>query len=151
MRNWFDLAKAESEKSDFPRIHIGAVVIYKGRPLAYGHNSLKTHPQQKIWNRYRGPVFTGKDIPVPTIHAEMQCLVRIRKLGIPTTHVQLYIYRQKANGQLGMCRPCAGCMAAIREAGIRDIYYTTDYGYAHEVIVESSVSQKGGCYGSYEL
>jgi len=31
-----------------------------------------------------------------------------------------------------MARPCAGCMAAIRKFGIKNVYYTTDMGYAYE-------------------
>jgi hypothetical protein len=31
-----------------------------------------------------------------------------------------------------MSRPCAACMRAMRDRGIRDFYYTTDAGYAHE-------------------
>ena len=31
-----------------------------------------------------------------------------------------------------MARPCPSCMAAIRDLGIRDIYYTTNDGYVCE-------------------
>ena len=32
----------------------------------------------------------------------------------------------------GIARPCPSCMAAIRDIGIRDVYYTTDDGFAYE-------------------
>lgn len=31
-----------------------------------------------------------------------------------------------------MARPCPACMSAIKELGIKNIYYTTDNGYAYE-------------------
>ena len=31
-----------------------------------------------------------------------------------------------------MGRPCESCMAAIKDFGIRDIYYTTNDGFVHE-------------------
>ena len=31
-------------------------------------------------------------------------------------------------------RPCPSCMAAIKDLGIKDIYYTTNDGFAHEKI-----------------
>ena len=32
----------------------------------------------------------------------------------------------------GMARPCASCMQAIKDLGIREIYYTTNDGYSYE-------------------
>lgn len=31
-----------------------------------------------------------------------------------------------------MARPCLSCMAAIKDIGIKDIYYTTNDGYSYE-------------------
>ena len=31
-----------------------------------------------------------------------------------------------------MARPCNACLAAIKDLGIRNIYYTTDDGFVHE-------------------
>ncbi len=45
--------------------------------------------------------------------------------------IYIYIYISYTNG-LGMARPCPACMAAIKELGIKNIYYTTDNGYAYE-------------------
>ena len=36
-----------------------------------------------------------------------------------------------------MSRPCPSCMAAIKDLGIRNIYYTTDDGFSHEIIKEN--------------
>ena len=31
-----------------------------------------------------------------------------------------------------MARPCPSCMAAIKDLGIKNIYYTTNDGYSYE-------------------
>lgn len=41
-------------------------------------------------------------------------------------------YRIRKDQPFGLARPCSSCMAAIRDLGIRDIYYTTNDGYAYE-------------------
>ena len=46
--------------------------------------------------------------------------------------VKLYVYRIRKDQPYGLSRPCPSCMAAIRDIGIKDIYYTTDNGYAYE-------------------
>ena len=44
-----------------------------------------------------------------------------------------------------MARPCPACMAAIKDFGIKNIYYTTDDGMAYE-----NVSQLEAEYGYSE-
>ena len=43
-----------------------------------------------------------------------------------------YIYGIRKDQPCGMADPCPSCMAAIRDLGIRDIYYTTNDGYVYE-------------------
>lgn len=40
----------------------------------------------------------------------------------------------RKNQPYGMSRPCPSCMAAIKDLGIRNIYYTTNDGYIYERI-----------------
>jgi tRNA(Arg) A34 adenosine deaminase TadA len=44
----------------------------------------------------------------------------------------LYVYRIRKTKEFGMARPCPSCMQAIKDFGIRTIFYTTDDGYAEE-------------------
>ena len=41
-------------------------------------------------------------------------------------------YRKRKSAKYGMCRPCPSCMAAIKDLGIKHIYYTTDDGLVYE-------------------
>lgn len=73
---------------------------------------------------------------LPKLHAEISCINQIKHLHINFSNVKLYIYRIRKEKDMphGMSRPCPSCMAAIKDIGIRHIYYTTDLGYAYEQI-----------------
>jgi hypothetical protein len=39
--------------------------------------------------------------------------------------VDLIVFRVLKNGNLGMAKPCSGCLPLIKKANIRYVYYTT--------------------------
>ena len=130
---YFDKAKQIAEISDFKKVHIGCVAIYKGNIVGIGCNTNKTHPAQKYYNKYRRP--DGEDISMvamPKLHAEINCLNQLKHMNVNFSKVKLYIYRMRNDRPYGMARPCPSCMAAIRDLGIRDIYYTTNDGFVHK-------------------
>ena len=127
--SYFRSAKMISLSSDYPRIHIGCVVVNKHNIVSTGCNSCtKTHKLQAELNRKR---FNSDSLGM--MHAEVAALLPlINKTDL--TNATLYIYRENCNGELAMCRPCKSCMSLIRELGIRKIFYTTDSGFAEEFI-----------------
>lgn len=118
--------------SDFKRVHIGCIAVYKNQILSVGYNTNKTHPLQKKYNKFRNINYDNVE-PIPFLHAEMSCLLQIKEMDIDFNKVELYIYREDKNGNLAMCRPCKACMKMIDTLGIKNIYYTTNNGYAKEV------------------
>lgn len=132
-KNYFHFAEEECMLSDYPRIHIGCVAIYNNKVIAKGHNSIKTHPLQNEYNPLR---FEEQVELLPRLHAEMSCVAVLKKFkNIDMSKVSFYIYRKRLDNKIGMCRPCKGCMKAIKDLGIKNIYYTTNYGVAHEEII----------------
>ena len=128
---YFKAAKSMSELSDFKQHHIGAVAVYKHKIISSGCNSNKTNPTQKHFNIHRFDV----DTPA-TIHAELSCLLPlINRKDINFSDVSLYIYREYKNGKPAISRPCASCMALIRQLGIRRLYYSGDNSYISEEII----------------
>lgn len=125
---YFDKAHQIATISDYKKTHVGCVAVYQGQVIGLGCNCNKTHPIQKKYNRYRKP----SDSMLPKLHAEISCLNQIKHLDINFSKVKLYIYRIRKNQPFGMARPCPSCMAAIRDLGVRNIFYTTNDGYAHE-------------------
>lgn len=128
---YFSKARQIAGISDFRKIHIGCVAVYQGQVIGLGCNANKTHPMQKFYNRYR----QQPDNLLPKLHAEISCLNQIKHLNINFTKVKLYIYRIRKDQPYGMARPCPSCMAAIKDLGIKNVYYTTDAGYAYEKII----------------
>lgn len=128
--HYFTKASQVAEISDFAKVNIGCIAVYQGAIIGAGFNTNKTHPIQKKYNRYRN----GEDF-VPKLHAEINCLNSIRHWNINFSKVKLYVYRTRNDRPHGMARPCPSCMAAIKDLGIKHIYYTTDKGFVYERMV----------------
>lgn len=135
---FFEFARREAINSDYKKIHIGCVIVYKGHIIGKGSNSTKTDTIQKKYNNYRN--FNNVKKPVShSIHAEIAALKSISypiQSNIDWKKVSVYIYRiclGKALGR-GIARPCQGCMKALKDIGIQHIYYSTEDGFAYEKI-----------------
>ena len=132
INRYFEVAREASRDSDFPRHKLGAVVVYKGNTLAVGHNSCKTSPIQKRYNRVRNYSTEASYGHTNCTHAELNCINKIKYLDIDFSKVSLFIYRQHKNGTKALARPCPACSKLIRDMGIKNIYYTVENGYAYE-------------------
>jgi len=132
---YFDKARKTANISDYHKIHIGCVAVYHGSIIGIGCNCNKTHPIQKKYNKYR----KSSGSMLPKLHAEISCINSIKNLDVNFGKVKLYIYRIRRDQPFGLSRPCSSCMAAIKDLGIKDIYYTTNDGYVHERIEKYSI------------
>ena len=121
------LAKAASFKSDFYRSHTGAVAIYHNKVLAVGWNSNKISTMQARYNAMRG--FDGYIFP-STIHAEMMVLEKIKYLDIDFSQIRFYVWRGTDKPLIS--KPCAACEKALRDFGIKRVYYTGNNSYIEE-------------------
>ena len=125
---YFNKARQVASISDYKKQHIGCVAVYQGQVIGLGCNCNKTHPTQKFYSNCR----IKSDNILPKLHAEISCINQIKHLDINFSKVKLYIYRIRKDQPFGLSRPCPSCMAAIKDLGIRDIYYTTNDGYVYE-------------------
>lgn len=126
----FDKARKIASISDFAKIHVGCVAVYHGKIIGVGCNTNKTHPVQKYYNQFRD----SSETFIPKLHAEINCLNQIKNFNINFSKVRLYIYRIRKDQPYGMSRPCPSCMAAVKDLGIREIYYTSNDGLVCERI-----------------
>lgn len=134
IERYFEETRKVALSSEFDKVHVGCIAVYKGKIIAKGYNSEKTHPMQMRYNRYR-PVKGLDRRMIPKVHAEVKCISQLRNMDIDYRKVKLFVYRIRNDQPYGLARPCPACMRAIIDLGIRDIYYTTDAGYAHEKIL----------------
>ena len=133
---YFRKARHVAAASDFPKIHIGCIAVYQNTIIGIGCNTNKTHPIQKFYNSFRcaSDEFDNSDSLLPKLHAEINCINSIRHLDINFAKVKLYIYRIRNDRPYGISRPCKSCMAAIHDLGIKEIHYTTNNGFAEEIL-----------------
>lgn len=136
---FFKKAARVASISDFKKTHLGCVAVYNGVAIGAGFNTNKTHPMQKHYNQYRYEKIETEpnnnvDDFAPKLHAEINCLCQIRHQNVDFSKVKLYIFRSSADKDLALSRPCPSCMAAIKDLGIKHIYYTTDGGFAYEKV-----------------
>lgn len=99
------IAKSEAEASTFRRARLGALILDKGRVVARGRNSTKTHPIADRFGMY-------------CLHAEIDAL---RKCNNGDT---LLVVRVNRKNELTCAKPCDNCLAAIKEAGIKRILFS---------------------------
>lgn len=132
MMRYFNKAASVAEASDYKKVHVGCVAVYHNVIIGVGCNSNKTHPKQKYYNRFRNLDY--REMPEHKLHAEIMCLNSIARLDVDFNKVHLYIYRKRKDKPYGITRPCPACMKAIKDIGIKHIHYTTDSGYAYEII-----------------
>lgn len=123
----YELAKKASLKSEGSPYKLGAVAIYNNKVLAYGWNSSKTSSLQARYNSHRG--FDGYYFK-STVHAEMMVVSKIRYLDINFKDVRIFIWRGKDTPS--MSKPCAACEKALRDLGIKRVFYTGNDSYIEE-------------------
>ena len=126
---FLEMARNASIASNFETYKIGAAIKIKGRTIATGSNSYKTHPEQKKYNQKRSNFDkNAKHFK----HAEFTALNKLKDVDLKKA--EMFIYRTGSDGTARMSRPCAGCMDAIKERGIKVIHYTTSDGIATEYL-----------------
>lgn len=126
INKFFTLAKNASTFSEFDRAKIGSVLVYKNKIISVGWNAKKSHPYQKILNKY-GKYDEEKINNY--LHSEINCLLNVKDLDINWSKVYIFIYREDKNGNLAISKPCLGCTKALISKGINKVFYTDKNGY----------------------
>ena len=134
---FFNEAKKMAEASTFPSFKVGCVIVYKGKVVGSGSNSSKTCPDQKFYNRRYRDFKVGTKPPVDSIHAEVSAIRSVPYTvanDMDWSRAKVFVYRispGKESGH-GMASCCPGCMHAIKDKGVKKLYYTTDDGMCFE-------------------
>jgi len=97
-----------------------AAVLSDGHSTFVGFNSYKTSPLQARFSRK-----TGNPDKTCT-HSEVAVIAKAVRRGKLTDFkgFKMYIARLLANGTPGLARPCESCSLAIKEFGIKEVFYT---------------------------
>jgi len=110
----FRIAKAAAKGSTATNFRLGAVITNGKKILGIGHNDpFKTHPRSNT--------------PYKFIHAELAAIINAR---CDLSGASIYVYRRGYKGRPLLAKPCEHCMELIHRAGIKNVFFTTDGGYA---------------------
>lgn len=109
-QRFFELCRKLSYSSNHWQHKIGAVVVRKNRVISTGFNQVKTHPKSPH--------------PYFMLHAELAAIIGCSYEELKGATI--YVFRQHRNGECAMAKPCPTCEAALRQAGIKKVYYSAD-------------------------
>ena len=126
-------AKTESEQSTYDQFKLGAVLFSGRKILATGCNLAKGHPMQKKYNKQR---YQENEHECGYVHAEMNAIINVlhyaRYNSIKFNDLSIFVYREHKDGSYALARPCKACEKALRDLGIRNIYYTGEHSLVYE-------------------
>lgn len=108
------LAISTAEKSDHSRWRLGSVIWRGGSVISTGFNRVKNDPAIIENDKYFHC----------TVHAEVDAL----KNAGSAEGAKIFVARITRSGRLGLAKPCPRCEDAIREAGIKKVFYTDEKG-----------------------
>lgn len=109
-----------SRTSDYPRVHIGCIIVHKHNILASGCNKCKTHPVQYHYNELR-----PYSVNIPCMHAETAAALQLK---CKVKHSTAYVGRIGKDARYKLARPCQACLKLLRRKGVNRIVYTTNEG-----------------------
>lgn len=117
MESYLNLAINASIKNKlYPKWPFGAVIVKGG--------SIRSIGQSKKTN---DPKISPEGIRCSE-HAEIAAL---RKAG-DVSGAKMFVARTQKSGKTALAKPCDSCMDALKAAGIKTVYYTTEDGYEKE-------------------
>jgi dCMP deaminase len=125
---YMGIAFAVRRRANCAGTKVGAVIVVRNRIVATGYNGTPegipncleggcercAHP-----DRY--PSGEGYDVCI-CVHAEENALAQAARIGIPVEGGAIYT----------TLKPCFGCMKALHQAGVRELYYHGEWGYDRE-------------------
>lgn len=139
----FKLAKEARAASDWKGPHLGSVITYKNKILAVGWNRNKETPLQKKFNKYRTfDANVYKNSEHAEIHAIRNLLHNYNVKEIDFSKVSVFVYREHKNHMPAIAKPCIACEMAMRDLGIKQVYYTGENSIIKEIYNEKIKKEK---------
>lgn len=110
------VAALYAERSTCNRLHVGAVIARSGRILATGYNGPPSGMDHCEHEEWEGPCMLA-------VHAESNAIAFAARHGVTTDLCELYVTHS----------PCHNCAKLIINAGIKAVYYSTEFRDLHGI------------------
>jgi len=123
------MAKLAATRSTCLAFPVGAVIVKNRQVLATGYNG---PPAGSVNCTAQGFCYEGlsscdssKDLPSRAVHAEANAIALASRHGISTEGATIYVTLE----------PCISCLKLIISAGIKEVYYESDFNVGTKVKV----------------
>ncbi len=116
-------------RSTCTRLMVGATIVRDKRIIAGGYNGSVSGGAHCIDEG----CYVVENHCIRTVHAEINALLQCAKFGVQTDGAEIYVTHF----------PCLNCTKAIIQAGIKAVYYATDYKnnpYAEELFENAGIT-----------
>jgi tRNA(Arg) A34 adenosine deaminase TadA len=128
--NFLQLA-IDTAKSSPSKKRVGAVLLKKNKVIATAVNlEKKSHPLQAKFARRVG---LGPKI---FLHSEIHALIKAREDADT-----IVVARVNPQDKMRNAKPCPICSLALEEAGVKNIWYSTDDGFVYKYSPEEDTSE----------
>lgn len=105
--------RALAECSNHRQHRMACAIFKKKKPVSFGWNMVKSH--------------TKSIASYNMLHAEISALLGIDYYT--TKGCVAYVYRENRQGEPAMAKPCGGCELALKLAGIKKVFYSSNKGW----------------------
>lgn len=124
------VAEAYAEESHARRLKVGCVIVKDNRPISVGYNGTPEGTSNECETRVNGELVTKQSV----IHAEANSIAFAARNGVSTNNCVIVMTHS----------PCYDCAKLIISAGIKEVYYKTEYRITEslELLKESNIKVK---------
>lgn len=126
------MAKLAATRSTCLAFPVGAVIVKNYQVLATGYNG---SPSGSIHCTAQGFCYEGlsscdasKTLPSRAVHAEANAIAQAARHGIATNGATIYVTLE----------PCISCLKLIISAGIKEVFYETNFNSGEKLIVRDA-------------
>lgn len=123
------MAKLAATRSTCLAFPVGAVIVKNRQVLATGYNG---PPSGSIHCTAQGFCYEGlsscdasRELPSRSVHAEANAIAQASRHGIPTEGAVIYVTLE----------PCISCLKLVISAGIKEVFYETDFNLGDRLTV----------------
>lgn len=124
-----DIAQSLLDNHNANRCRHFSFILYKGRLIATGLNSIKTHPinlRNKKISKITGEDYTKQKQTC----SELNAIVKLKRLtNIDTRKCTLINLRYDRNNKLAIAKPCMSCVSLLKYHSFKQVIWSTGYGY----------------------
>ena len=131
------MAKLAATRSTCLAFPVGAVIVKDKRVLSTGYNGPPANSSHCISQGVCYPglesCISSSNLPSRAVHAEANAIAQAAKYRISTNNSTIYVTLE----------PCISCLKLIISAGIKEVFYETEFNKVNNSLIRDMFIQEG--------